>query len=137
MSRKAVTQTATGAVMQYGYCDFTSEIDPLTQSQVDLNEGTILVADIPLYHHKVVAGNFVEMSAAEKATVDAAREAESTAKLDGAVHIQRVVNSISELPLPPPKAGLLVGVITTGNIGLAISGTNKWFLFAVDGMVGP
>ncbi len=136
---KAVIHTATGAVLRYGYCDFSTDgtFDPATQTQVDVTEGSVPLANIPLYYNKIVGGLFVEMSAAQKAAVDAARAAEKTAALDGAVRVERVVNSLAALPIPPPAAGLLVGVITAGQMGLAISGTDRWFLFAVDGVVGP
>lgn len=137
--RKAVINTATGAVIRYGYCDFSTDgsFDGATQTQVDLNEDSNRIPDIPIYHNKIVAGGFAEMSQAEKDAVDAAREATATANLDGSVKLDRVVNSTGDLPLPPPKAGLMVGVVQRGQIGLAISGPDRWFLIAVDAVVGP
>lgn len=137
--RKAVIHTATGAVLRHGFCDFASDgsFKPATETQVDLNENSLPTAGVPLYHHKVDSGDFIEMSQGEKDAVDAAREAQLAAKLDGSARISRVVNSTAELPLPPPEKGLLVGVVQSGQVALAISGVDRWYLFAVDLVVGP
>jgi hypothetical protein len=71
MAYNALTDNATGAVLRYGYSEFTGDpdYDAGTMTQVALNDGAQPVTDLPLYYQKIVAGNFVEMSAAEKSAV--------------------------------------------------------------------
>ena len=135
MAHNAVIDNTIGYVKRWGYSDFSSTLQT-GETQVALNEGASLAVE-PFYYNKVVAGEFVELSQSEKDAVDAAHEAEDTAELKGAVRIERVVSSAAALPLPPPAPGLLVGVVTATQIGLAISGSDRWFLFAVDAVVGP
>jgi hypothetical protein len=70
MAANAVTDNATGAVIKWGFTDFVGDYDAATQSVVALNDGAVPVEGVPLYYQKVVTGDFVEMSAAEKSAVD-------------------------------------------------------------------
>jgi hypothetical protein len=70
--KKAVRHITTGAIRRYGTCEFT-DFDPVNEEVVSLNEDAAPDSlATPLYYYKVVAGNIVEMSAGEKADVDAA-----------------------------------------------------------------
>lgn len=72
-TRHAVIDTATGYVKRYGTVDFTLEsvFKPLTETQVDINTVTQIPDGVLQEYTKVVGGNFVEMTAPEKAAVDA------------------------------------------------------------------
>lgn len=66
----AVVHNQTGSVRKYGFCDFSGEFDPQTESQVALTEGAIPPTE--LRYCKVSGGGFVEMTQEEKDAVDAA-----------------------------------------------------------------
>lgn len=70
MAANAVTDISTGAVIKWGYVDFTGDYDTDEQIQVALNDGATPVADVPLYYQKIVSGEFVEMTSTEKEAVD-------------------------------------------------------------------
>lgn len=72
VTRKAVIDTATGAVKRYGYCDFASEsvFDAGTETEVSLDVGTAPAASVLRHHNKIVASVFVEMEQAEKDAAD-------------------------------------------------------------------
>lgn len=94
-------------------------------------------AGVPLRHVKVVAGAFAEMTAPEKAAVDAAQAAADQAVAAGAVTIERIVANTGLLPLPPPRPGLVV-VVTDGGAGvpaIAVSGPAQWAIFDSDRIV--
>jgi len=68
--KKAVIDTATGAVIKWGFTDFLNDYNASTQSIVDLNEGAVPPEGTPDYYCKIVSGEFVEMTAGEKTAVD-------------------------------------------------------------------
>ena len=138
--RNAVTDNAVLSVLRYGATDFTTDgsFNGATQTQVALNPGTQPPAGVQLSHVKVVAGDFVEMTAPEKAAVDAAEAASIAANLPTATVLFEVANTAA-LPLPPPAAGLMVMVadVGGGSPALAISQAARWAIINVDSFVGP
>ncbi len=132
--RNAVTDTALGYVKRWSNTDFATDgsFDAATETQVSLNDGTVPVVGITLFHNKVVSGAFASQSPAEEAATDAARAAEAQSEATGAVRIERVVANPGQLPVPPPQGGLLVGVVNTGGgvPGLALSTGTGWAIFA-------
>lgn len=72
--RNAVVDTATGALKRVGATDFTTHSDwnPGTETQLAISESAVLSQLILRRHHKVVAGDLVEMTAPEKAAADLA-----------------------------------------------------------------
>lgn len=78
--KNAVVQNSTGSVLQFGFGDFTDVnanpyFNPATMSQVQVQDAaTVPVVNgvpVPLKYVKVVSTQFVEMTALEKAAVDA------------------------------------------------------------------
>ena len=72
----SVIHTATGAVLKYGYTDFSGDYVPATESVVQMNNNSVPPIGVPLYYVKTVSGtpnyDFAEMSQGEKDAVDAA-----------------------------------------------------------------
>jgi len=73
IDRYAVTDNQTGAVLKIGYTDFSNDHDPATQTPILLASDSVRVQGVPPYYQKLVDGQFVEMTPAEKAAVDAAK----------------------------------------------------------------
>jgi hypothetical protein len=69
MAKTAVVDTATGAVIKWGFVDFSGEYDPATQTIVPLAEDAVPIEGIPQYYQKIVDLFFVEMTEAEKLAV--------------------------------------------------------------------
>lgn len=134
LPRRAVTSNTTGSIYRYGRTDFSGQFDPGDFTQVAVNDGTSFVEGVPPYYHKVVAGNVVEMSPAEKAAVDTERETESDSKLTGAARIGKKFVNLSDLPVPPPMAGLLTAIENVGGSwGFAYSTPTGYIVFQSDG----
>lgn len=70
MAYNAVVNDECGAVIKYGHGSFSGDYDPVTESLVSLNKSSFPIEGVPLYYHKIVSGNFVEMTQAEKDYVD-------------------------------------------------------------------
>lgn len=90
---------------------------------------------VPRRYQTATAAGFTELSAPDKATVDAFLSAQRLARLDDAVVIAAVFPNLAALPVPPPKAGAFV-VVTNGPgglPGLAMSTPTGYILFAADG----
>lgn len=135
MAKVAVTSNLTGAVYKYGDTDFTGQFDTGNFTQVSLNEDAQFVAGVETYYHKVVSGELVEMSVAEKVAVDAERAADSDAKLEGAAKIGKKFSNLAALPLPPPAPGLLVAIENVGGSwGFAFSTTTGYVVFQASGV---
>jgi len=90
-------------------------------------------------HWKVVGDLVVDMTPTEQAAVDAWLDDWDAANLPNAQIVSRTVATTADLPLPPPRMGLFVGVADTGSgvVGLAISGAARWYVFNRDLVVGP
>lgn len=132
--KRAVTSNATGAVHKYGRTDFAGQFDPGSFTQLDLVDGAHLVDGLPLYHHKVVAADLVEMTGPEKAAADAEHEAELVERLAGAARVTLKVASPAALPVPPPGPGYLVGIENvSGSPALAISTATGYIIFLASG----
>lgn len=140
MPRNAVTSLATGRVVKWGDLDFLAagEVGAGTQ-QVPVNDEAIPPAGVPLQNVKVVGLDFQPMTAPEAAAADAEVAQIEEAETRGAAIVQRTVNDSTELPLPPPGQGRLVGMADggAGVAALAISGNARWFIFDSDRIVGP
>lgn len=133
--KRVVTSNTTGAVYRSGRTDFTGQFDPGDYTQQDLLEAAQWVPGVETYYHKVVAGLLEEMTAPEKAAVDAERNDISDSKLEGAATIGKKYNQLSDLPVPPPKAGLLVAIENIGGSwGFAYSTTTGYIVFQSDGV---
>lgn len=116
--RNAVIRTSTGSVLRYGYADFSGDgaFDAATETQLALNESAIEPEGVPLKYIKVVAGEFVEMSPAEKAAVDAVTavghvlrklQFDEITVADGGTDTSTGFTSVfgAALQVPPLKAG--------------------------------
>lgn len=135
ITKRVVTSNTTGAVYRWGRTDFTGQFDPADYTQVDLLEAAQWVPGVATYYHKVVAGLLEEMTVGEKAAVDTEREAISDAKLEGAATIGKKFANLAALPLPPPKAGLLVAIENIGGSwGFAYSTNTGYIVFVSDGV---
>lgn len=70
----AVIHVTTGSVIQYGFADFSSSYNPVTESLVQMNRDSVPPDGVPLYYVKTVSGSpfsdFIEMSQVEKDLVD-------------------------------------------------------------------
>lgn len=71
-NRNAVIYTFTGSLLRSGFCDFLNDgsFDATSETQVAVNDGAIRPPNVDIKYVKVVAGEFVEMSAAEKLIVN-------------------------------------------------------------------
>lgn len=130
--RVAVTLTSTLQLLRWTVGATDPSFKPASETLHALTRPVKLAAGVPRWHHKVNAGLVVVMTAPERAVVDAAMAAKAQAEAAGAVRIERVVSNPGELPVPPPRAGLLVGVANTGGgvPGLAMSTGTGWAIFA-------
>ncbi len=129
--RRAVTLQATTQLLRWGVGP-DPDLKPATETEHVLSQPVIIAVGTVQRHYTVDgAGVAVLMGAAQQAIVDAATAAEQQADATGALLIQRVVANPSQLPIPPPRAGLLVGVINTGGgvPGLAMSTGVGWAIF--------
>lgn len=63
--RNAVIKDATGEVVRLGYTDFSAQLQ-VGESQVVISESATLPPNVEMYFIKVVSGDFVEMTDAEK-----------------------------------------------------------------------
>ena len=72
MAQNAVVLTSSGSVLRYGNQVFTTDgsFDAARETEVALNDDTFPPDGVPLIHVKIVAGEFVEMTAPEKAIAD-------------------------------------------------------------------
>jgi len=68
-NRNAVVNTATGAVLRYGFSDFLTDYDPATDAIVPLEWSATPIKGVYLGYQKIENDYFVEMSEAEKAAV--------------------------------------------------------------------
>jgi hypothetical protein len=133
--RNARVHASLGYIASYGFVDFTGELGA-DFVQVGLQPDTQPPDGVPLRHVKLDGnpGIFTEMTAAEKAAVDAsppfaARLASKTANV-----LRRVVPNLAALPNPPPAPGLLVAVRDAGGApALAVSGPSNWAIFRATG----
>lgn len=135
ITRRAVTSNSTGGVYKYGRSDFTGTFDPADYTQFDLNDATAFTAGIPPYYHKVVSGDLVEMSVAEKLAVDSELETIAQEQYKGSAQVTVQFPTEAALPSPTGGKGYIVGVANIGGTGpgLAISTNNNWYLFHNDG----
>ena len=140
MPRNAVTSTITGAVKRWGDLDFSSTIGA-NEVQVSLRDGAVPHPESePLHHFTVTRGGaFAKLSAPQRQAADAELAAEQQAAAVGAKQIGRVVGSPGDLPLPPPAAGLLVGLVDGGGgiPAIALSEATRWAIFDADRFHGP
>jgi len=74
MTKNAVTDNATGAVLKFGFTDFVYDHNPSTQTVYQINETSVPPTGVPAYYCKLSSSspyyNMVEMTAAEKKVVD-------------------------------------------------------------------
>ena len=131
MAYNALTDDATGAVLKWGYSTFTA---PAGTTEIALNKGTLPVDNIPLDYNKIVAADFTEMTASEKAVVDSANAKTDKDESKGAATVDRTVNATADLALPPSREGLLLQIRDVGGAvpGMAISTTTGLAVFASD-----
>lgn len=138
MTKRVVTSIATGAVYKYGIdADFTGQFDPGTYQQVDLLDAAQFIVGLPKYHHKVVSGLLVEMSAGEKTAATTEWDNYMSSIFNGSPQIKASFPTEASLPIPPADKGYIV---TVGNLmgtgrGLAMSTNTGWILFKQDGTV--
>ncbi len=133
------THDTLGSVLRWGEAAFSDSAGAGETDQIlptaDVTDRQLLDTAKPRYC-KVVAGRIAEMDAAEKAAVDAAATSDAQQKATGAVRIQLTVTAPANLPVPPPRAGLLVAVLNVGgNPGLALSTPTGWVVFQASGTV--
>ena len=130
--RVAVTLTSTLQLLRWTVGATDPSFNPATETLHALIRPVVIAAGTVKRHYKVVGGIAVIMTPAEQAVVDAATAAAEQAAATGAVRIDRVVSNPGQLPIPPPRAGLLVGVANTGGgvPGLAMSTGTGWAIFA-------
>jgi hypothetical protein len=111
MARNAVVDSVLGYVKRHGWCDFLTDgsFDAGTETQLPLNEDTEPPANVPRYYTKVVAGDLVEMSPAEKAIVDAGKLADF--KLEKALQFDQHTTEILAAGIEyPPASGNFYGI---------------------------
>ena len=135
--RTAITLTATGQLLRWDAGD-NIPFDAATETSHAMLAPVYpqLVDGEPVHHHKVVSGAVVLMNTGEQTAADAVTNAKDQTAAQGALIIGRTVGSVSNLPVPPPRPGLLVAVRNIGGSpGLALSTNAGWVLFASTGTV--
>ena len=135
MTRRAVTDPTTGRVKRWGDTDFTAQLNGDVQTVIGDDDRPDPA--LPLHHQKIAAGTFAPMTAPERAASDAQLAALDAAQLPDAARIERAVLNTGALPLPPPRAGLLVAVrnVGGGTPGLAYSTATGWVIFTASSVV--
>jgi len=136
MTRRAVTDPVTGRVKRWGDTDFTSQLNGDIQTVID--DGALPDPALALDYQKIVGTAFAAMSAPERAAVDAQLLALDNARLPTAPQIfTRAVQVPADLPLPPPRPGLVVAIRNTGGgvPGLAYSSAANWIVFRSDSVI--
>lgn len=135
MPKICVTDNGTGGVIKYGRTDFTGTFNPAIETQHILDDLAQFVEGVPTYYHKVVANLLEEMTAPEKAAVDVYRENKELNELKFPAVVQKIVAVLGDLPVPPPKMGVIIGVQNiAGSPGIAISTNTNYIVFQSDGV---
>lgn len=135
MPKICVTDNGTGGVIKYGRTDFTGTFNPAIETQHILDDLAQFVEGVPTYYHKVVANLLEEMTAPEKAAVDTYRENKQLNELKFPTVVQKIVAVLGDLPVPPPKMGVIIGVQNiAGSPGIAISTNTNYIVFQSDGV---
>lgn len=132
-----IVDIATGRVLGFGHADLSSVLRP-GQRQLLLQDGEQPPDGVPMRHLRISGGRFVRGNPAQRDAADVADESERRARAEGAVQLQRVVNNPGQLPLPPPRNGLMV-MVRDGGAGvpaLAVSTNTQWAIFDAQRMIG-
>ncbi len=132
----ALTRDSTGFVIQWGD-DANVRAAGAGETRVTtIPDGDATVINADRRYTKVVAARFVAMDAGEIDAVNAEIDTADDAR--GGSMLLYTVQSADRLPLPPPKADLLVCVIDPPEgPALAVSTETTWLLYASTGVVGP
>ena len=135
------TKDSTGEIIRFSVPAFddaaaTGETDqnlPLA-NQADID----LLTDNPPKILRVDAGHIRLATGPELTTQANTNAAERLAQFPNTSSV-RIFANTAALPLPPPRAGLLVLVTDAGagSPGVAISETNRWVILNHDSFVGP
>lgn len=133
MTIYAITNNALLAVVDWGESPLRSPTSGETAHTVSDASRPIIEAESPKYT-KVVAGAFVAMTTVERQAIDDYLEQKSLDNLEGDSNT-RLVTNYTDLPNPPPRGGVIVGVINGPDSGpcLAISALGAWRYINTDG----
>ena len=126
--RWAVLDQAIGYVVRHAYARVALKTGP-GETVVEVLAAARLV-DVPLHHQTVAAGLFEELPQAQKDLADIAQRAQRSALALGAVELASVPLE-ADLPVPPPRPGLLL-LVEEGPArkpALAVSFGGVWRLF--------
>ncbi|MFB3105486.1 MAG: hypothetical protein ACE1ZA_11290 [Pseudomonadales bacterium] len=132
----ALTRNTTGFVIQWGDSANVRAAGAGETRVTTIPDGDASVIEADRRYTKVVNARFVAMTAGEITAVNAEIDTADDARGDGTLLYR--VKSADRLPLPPPRADMLVCVIDAPEgPALAVSTATTWLLFKSTGVVGP
>lgn len=133
MTIYAITNNNLLAVVEWGESPLRAPTGGETAHTVSDASRPIIEAQTPKYT-KVVSGAFVAMTTAERDAVDAYLEQKSLDNLEGDSNT-RLVTDYTDLPNPPPRGGVIVGIINGPDTTpcIAISALGAWRYINIDG----